>query len=164
MTENTIAAKLIAKSAKPETAKSEASDYKPDPGQRILDTFKRSTEKELLKEQKLSRERDKAIVANLPHALDVLEEGMLRDFFVVLEGSASASQRKLIETHPLRPDGVAELVAQVDAARAKEAEKVKAHREAERREKEREQFERLRQKFEPANGEVSVPNEGKPKG
>ena len=89
---------------------------------------------------------------------------MLLDFFVALEGSAAASQRKLIETHPLRPEGVAELVAKVDAERAKQAEKLKAQREAERREKEREQFERLRQKFEPASDAMSAPEDSKPKG
>ena len=163
MTDNTIAAKLIAKSAKPETAKSEAPDQKRDPGQRILDTLMRSTEKELLKDQKLNRARDKAIVANLDNVLDLMDDNMLIDIFVALEGSASTSQRKLIETHPMRPEGVAERVAEVDAARAEEAEKAKAHREAERREKEREQFERLRQKFEPDAVETPVADAGKPK-
>jgi len=164
MTENPIAAKLIAKKAKPENAKAEISDNKRNTGQRIFDTLMRSTEKELLKEQKLNRERDKAIVSNLPHALGVLDKAMLLDFFVALEGSAPASQRKLIETHPMRPEGVSELVAQVDAEHAKQAEKLKAQREAERREKEREQFERLRQKFEPAKDEMSAPEDGKSKG
>lgn len=163
MTYDPIAAKLVAKSAKTETAKFEAPDKRRDPGQRILDTLMRSTEKELLKDQKLNRARDKAMVANLDNVLGLLDEAMLIDIFVALEGSASASQRKLIETHPMRPEGVAERVAEVDAALAKEAEKAKAQREAERREKEREQYERLRQKFEADNNETPTPDAGEPK-
>ena len=163
MTDKTITEKLLAGTPKPETAVVDTSDHRLTSSQRIFGSAVRSVQKELLKDQKLHRARDKAIVANLDNVLGLLDNAVLIDIFVALEGSASASQRKLIETHPMRPEEVTELVAEVDAARAKEAEKAKAQREAERREKEREQYERLRQKFEADNNETPASDAGEPK-
>jgi hypothetical protein len=148
MTDTTITAKLLSGAARPAPTNRGATEAQPDPDLRILASIKKATGKQLLKEQKLTRERDKAIAANLTNALGVLEDDTLRDFFAGLEGLATASQRKLIATHPLRPEGVDEIVATVDAEQAKEAEAAKAEREAERQRKEREEFERLKQKFE----------------
>lgn len=160
MTNTSIAAKLAAKAAQPKPVHAAAPDVKPDPKQRILDSYIRTTEKDVLREQKVTRERDKAIMANLPNALGVMDEDLLRDIFVGLEGFASASQRKLIATHPLRPEGVEELVEKVDAARAKEAEKAKAQREAERRQKEREKYELLKKKFEADGSDTATATDG----
>ena len=156
-----ITEKLLAGTPKPETAIPDTADRKLTASQRIFDSAMRSAQKELLKDQKLIRAREKAIVANMNTAIGALDEPARADFFLALEGLASASQRKLIETHPMRPEGVTALVAEVDAARAREAEKAKAQREVERREKEREQYERLRQKFEADAEETLAPDAGK---
>ncbi len=160
MATNSIVAQLADTPKMTKLGQAEASDAKPDPKQRIFDSYIRMTEKDVRKQQKLERDRDKAIVANLSNALGALDEDLRRDIFAGLEGLASTSQRKLIATHPLRPDGVDELVEQVDAARAKEAEKAKAQREAERRQKEREQFERLKEKFGPDGESASTDDDG----
>lgn len=160
MTDTTTTAKLLDSVARPQPAETGAAEAQTDPDQRILTSIKKATRKQLLKDQKLARERNAAIVANLPNALDILEGDLLRDFFAGLESFATASQRKLIETHPLRPEGVADIVAEVDAARAKQAEAAKAQREADRREKEREQYERLKQKFEAGSRKASSEDAG----
>jgi len=161
MTVKTITENLIAGTPKPETAIPDTADRKLTASQRIFDSAMRSAQKELLKDQKQIRARERAIVANIDTALGALDESARTNIFLALEGLASASQRKLIETHPMRPEGVTALVAEVDAERAKEAEKAKAQREAERREKEREQYERLRQKFEADATEALAPDAGK---
>lgn len=161
MTNKTVTENLLAGIPKPETAIADPSDRKLAPSQRIFDSAMRSAQKELLKDQKLIRAREKAIVANMNTAIGALDEPARAEFFLALEGLASASQRKLIETHPMRPEGVTALVAEVDAARAREAEKAKAQREADRLEKEREQYERLRQKFEADANEAPAPEAGK---
>lgn len=120
-----------------------------DPAQKVLDTFLKTTRKQVLKDQKVARERDKAIIANLPAALDELEPEALRQLFVVLEASATNPQRNLIATHPMRPEGIDDRVEEAVAKRAEEAEKAKARREEERKEKERQKFEELKRKFEP---------------
>lgn len=120
-----------------------------DPAQKVLDTFLKTTRKQVLKDQKLARERDKAIIANLPTALAELEPEALRDLFVMLEASATNPQRNLIATHPMRPEGIDERVEKAVAKRAEEAEKAKARREEERKQKERQKFEELKRKFEP---------------
>ena len=161
MTVKTMTEKLIARTPKPETAVVDTSDHRLTSSQRIFGSAVRSVQKELLKDQKQIRARERAIVANIDTALGALDESARTDIFVALEGLASASQRKLIETHPMRPEGVTERVAEFDAERAKQAEKAKAQREAERREKEREQYERLRQKFEADAEEAPAPDAGK---
>lgn len=156
MTDTSITAKLLSGTANAAPAVPGATEAQPDPDLRILASIKKATGKQLLKDQKLTRERDKAIAANLSNALGVLDGETLREFFAGLEGLATASQRKLIATHPMRPEGVDEIVEQIDAERAKKAEAAKAEREAERREKEREQYERLKQKFE-GGGDNAAP-------
>ena len=135
-----------------------------DPAQKVLDTFLKTTRKQVLKDQKVARERDKAIIVNLPAALGELEADTLRDLFVVLEASATNPQRNLIATHPMRPEGIDERVEEAVAKRADEAEKAKARREEERKEKERQKFEELKRKFEPDAatnaGSDEVPSEG----
>jgi hypothetical protein len=155
MTDTSITAKLLSGAAHATPADPAATEAQPDPDLRILASIKKATGKQLLKEQKLTRERDKAIAANLSNALGVLEGETLRDFFAGLEGLATASQRKLIATHPLRPEGVDEIIEKVDAKRAKDAEAAKAEREAQRQRKEREEFERLKQKFEAGGGNAA---------
>lgn len=155
MTDNSITKKLAAAATKSQPAQMEAPDEKADPKHRIFESYIRATKKDVLKEQKVAHERDKAIIANLPNALDVMDEDQRRDIFVGLESFASASQRKLIATHPLRPESVDELVQQVDAESAKEKDKAKAQREEERREKERKQYELLKQKFEPQGDDAA---------
>lgn len=147
MNKSPITAKLLAGVAPPQPSETGPKEVQPDTEQRILESIKKASNKRLLKDQKLTRERDKAIVSNLPNVLRVLEGDLLRDFFAGLECSATASQRKFIETHPLRPDSVTEVVAEFDAARAKATEAAKAQRAAERQAKDREEFERLKQKF-----------------
>jgi len=120
-----------------------------DPAQKVLDTFLRTTRKQVLKDQKVARERDKAIIANLPAALGEMEPEALGYLFIALEASATNPQRNLIATHPMRPDGIDERVKEAVAKRAEEVEKAKARREEERKEKERQKFEELKRKFEP---------------
>jgi len=135
-----------------------------DPAQKVLDVFLKTTRKQVLKDQKVARERDKAIIANLPAALGEMETDALRDLFVALEASATTPQRNLIVTHPMRPEGIDERVEEAVSKRAEEAEKVKARREEERKEKERQKFEELKRKFEPDAATNAIADEEAPEG
>jgi len=97
--------------------------------QRAFDSMTRTIGKETTKANKADLERRKAMAAALPCLIETLDEPALTALFFGLEDNATASDRKKIATHPLRPDAVDGLHAEVAAER--EAERLAEEAQAE---------------------------------
>lgn len=88
--------------------------------ERAFASFTRTIGRETTKINKADLERRKAMAAALPCLIETLDEDALTALFFGLEDCATASDRKKIATHPLRPETVDALHAEVAAEREEE--------------------------------------------
>lgn len=96
-----------------------AQDIQTDAAQRAFNSFTRTIGRETTKANKRDLERRKAMANALPVFIDSLEkeqqEDVLAMLFYGLEVNATASDRRKIATHPLRPEAADDLHAQASA-------------------------------------------------
>lgn len=104
---------------------------------RAFDSFTRAIGRETTKINKADLERRKAMAAALPCLIETLDEEALTALFFGLEDCATASDRKKIATHPLRPEAVDDLHAEAAAEREAEEEQQRQEDEAAAREAEK---------------------------
>ncbi|HQU70472.1 MAG TPA: hypothetical protein PLI43_20065 [Albidovulum sp.] len=86
--------------------------------QRLFSTLAEAIGKDARKADKLAAERRAAVAALVDDWLEVQDAPTRAAFFAFIEGKASASQRKKIETHPLRLEGFGLIAAKPAAGNA----------------------------------------------
>ncbi|MCE6949488.1 hypothetical protein LAZ29_00755 [Cereibacter sphaeroides] len=98
---------------------------------RAFNVLVNSASSDALKAEKADRERRAAIAAMLDVWLEKQPETVRTDFFATLEIAATASARKKIASHTLRPEGVSDIVELELKRLAEEAERKAAEKAAE---------------------------------
>ncbi len=98
-----------------------ADDLRSDATERAFATLLRSVGRQTTKANKQDLERRKALGDTIGLWLETLDEEQRIAFFLTIESVATATNRRKIATHPLRPKLVDEMLAEGEAETEAEA-------------------------------------------